>query len=137
MKLHISEEYLFRSDDMNAVAEAIGRALDVRVTTRESLFLGGRYKSLEDDLESEIDLFTNFNSPEDDWYGPQFKEYGLVLWLDYSGAEPKYGLSVEAELSEFEPLLLRRLRYDASLEGDAIAETEEILFEHEKYGTRS
>jgi hypothetical protein len=137
MKLHISEQYLFRSDDMDAVAEALGRALGVRATTRESEFLGGRYKSLEDDMRSEIDLFTNFNSAENDWHEPQFKEYGLVLWLDYPGAEPKYGLSVEAELSEFEPLLLQRLRYDASLEGEAIAETEEILFEHKKYRARS
>jgi hypothetical protein len=137
MKLHISEQYVFRSGDMNAVAEALGRALDARVTTRESEFVGGRYKSLEDGMRSEIILFTNFNSAENDWHEPQFKEHGLVLWLDYPGAEPKYGLLIEAGLTKFEPLLLRRIRYDASLEGEAIAETEEILFEHKKYGARS
>lgn len=137
MKFHISEQYLLRPDDLNAGAEALGRVLEVKVDTAISEFFGGKYKVLEDDLESEILLFTNFNSAENDWHEPQFKEYGLVLWLDYPGAEPKYGLLVEAELTKFEPLLLRRIRYDASLEGEAIAETEEILFEHKKYGARS
>jgi hypothetical protein len=74
----------FNGDNVARVASAIRDSLRIGLTRRESSFKGGEYFFMRDSSGMEISVERNVRDEDGDFAEPDFQEYGILVYVNYS-----------------------------------------------------